>query len=102
MSWFKSWESFLNGDVSEPPGPIDNSKLIDKSDGKTLGIFFTYLFYIVDIIVMFISFFIQKLTMYLYLNPNGIICGEYTVVVLLLKLVTFKHCKLNIFFVFDN
>lgn len=36
--------------------------------------------------------------MYLYLNPNGNICGGYTVVVLLLKLVSFKHSKLNIFF----
>jgi len=58
MSWFKCWESFLNGVVSEPPGPIDNSKLIDKLDGKTLGMFFTYLFGIVDIIFMFISLFI--------------------------------------------
>lgn len=38
MSWFKCWEAFLNGIVSEPPGPIDNSKLIDKSEGKVLGI----------------------------------------------------------------
>lgn len=38
MSWFKCWDSFLNGIISEPPGPIDNSKLIDKSDGQTLGI----------------------------------------------------------------
>ncbi|XP_027846553.2 ubiquitin carboxyl-terminal hydrolase 20-like isoform X2 [Aphis gossypii] len=36
MSWFKCWDSFLNGIISEPPGPIDNSKLIDKSDGQTL------------------------------------------------------------------
>lgn len=55
MSWFKCWESFLNGVVSEPPGPIDNSKLINKSDGKILGMFLTYLFDIVDI---FISLFI--------------------------------------------
>lgn len=36
-NWFKCWESFLNGIVSEPPGPIDNSKLIDKSETKILG-----------------------------------------------------------------
>jgi len=48
----------LNGVVSEPPGPIDNSKLIDNSDGKTLGLLLTYLLYIVDIVVMFILLFI--------------------------------------------
>jgi len=52
MSWFKYWESFLNGVVSEPPGPIDNSKLIDESDGKTIGMLFTYLFYLVVIVIM--------------------------------------------------
>ncbi|XP_025408642.1 ubiquitin carboxyl-terminal hydrolase 33-like [Sipha flava] len=35
-NWFKCWESFLNGVTSEPPGPIDNSKLIDKSESKVL------------------------------------------------------------------
>lgn len=39
-SWFKCWEAFLNGIVSEPPGPIDNSKLIDKSEGRVSGIFY--------------------------------------------------------------
>lgn len=37
MSWFNSWVDFLNGVVNEPPGPIDNSKLIEKSEGKVLG-----------------------------------------------------------------
>jgi len=36
-NWFKCWEAFLNGVVCEPPGPINNSNLIDKSEGKVLG-----------------------------------------------------------------
>lgn len=40
MSWFKCWEAFLNGVVTEPPGPIDNSKLIDKSEEKVIGMSF--------------------------------------------------------------
>lgn len=37
MSWFKCWDSFLNNATCEPPGPIDNFKLLDKIGVKTLG-----------------------------------------------------------------
>lgn len=45
MSWFKCWEAFLNGIVSEPPGPIDNSKLNDKSEEKVIGMSYYIEFY---------------------------------------------------------
>lgn len=56
MSWFKCWEAFLNGVVSEPPGPIDNSRLIDKSEGKVLGMFYLITIIIFDLICFIIIF----------------------------------------------
>lgn len=40
MCWFKCWDAYLNGITNEPPGPIDNSKLLEKIEIKTLGISF--------------------------------------------------------------
>ncbi|XP_050443595.1 ubiquitin carboxyl-terminal hydrolase 20 [Adelges cooleyi] len=37
MCWFKRWEAFLNSVVNEPPGPIDNIKLLSNSESKVLG-----------------------------------------------------------------
>lgn len=56
MSWFKCWEAFLNGVESEPPGPIDNSRLIDKSEGKVLGMFYFIIIIIMSILLFHYSF----------------------------------------------
>lgn len=37
MCWFKRWDAFSNGVVNELPGPIDNSKLLNTTESKTLG-----------------------------------------------------------------
>lgn len=39
MCWFKRWEAFLNSVVNEPPGPIDNIKLLSNSESKVLGLY---------------------------------------------------------------
>ncbi|XP_062383411.1 ubiquitin carboxyl-terminal hydrolase 33 isoform X2 [Sardina pilchardus] len=33
MQWFREWESFVKGKDSEPPGPIDNSKIAVNKNG---------------------------------------------------------------------
>ncbi|KAG5285528.1 hypothetical protein AALO_G00004400 [Alosa alosa] len=33
MHWFREWESFVKGKDSEPPGPIDNSKIAVNKNG---------------------------------------------------------------------